>query len=59
MPVYDYICNDCHHRFEVVLSLKVHDTQEHNKEELCCPKCKSSNLEQDVTDFYAVTSRKS
>lgn len=54
MPVYEYICKDCHHSFESVLSLKKHDT-----EKIRCPKCKSKNVEQDVAEFYAVTSRKS
>jgi len=54
MPVYEYICNDCHHAFEEVLTLGEHDRQE-----IRCPKCKSKNVEQDVAQFYAVTSRKS
>jgi putative FmdB family regulatory protein len=54
MPVYEYICQDCHYSFESVLTLKEHDT-----EKIRCPRCKSKKVEQDVAEFYAVTSRKS
>jgi len=53
MPVYDYVCNDCHKSFELVLTLKEHDT------DIKCPKCGSRNVEQEATAFYAVTGRKS
>jgi len=54
MPVYDYICNDCHKEFEVVLTLT-----EHDKDKIACPKCRSKNVEQEAAAFFAVTSRKS
>ena len=54
MPVYEYVCKDCHHSFESVLTLKEHDAAK-----IRCPRCKSKNIEQDVAEFYAVTSRKS
>jgi len=54
MPVYDYICLDCHKPFETVLSLSEHD-QEIPK----CPHCGSKNVEQEAAAFFAVTSRKS
>jgi len=54
MPVYDYICNDCHKEFEVVLTLT-----EHDKDKIACPKCGSKNVEQEAAAFFAVTSRKS
>jgi putative FmdB family regulatory protein len=54
MPVYDYVCLDCHKPFEVVLSLNEHD-QETPK----CPHCGSKNVEQEAAAFFAVTSRKS
>ena len=53
MPVYDYVCNDCHKPFELVLTLKEHDT------EIKCPSCGSKNVEQEATAFFAVTGRKS
>jgi len=54
MPVYDYICNDCHKEFEKVLTLKQHD-----HEQVRCPHCGSKNVEQEAKAFFAVTSRKS
>jgi putative FmdB family regulatory protein len=54
MPVYEYVCNDCHTSFEVILTIK-----EHDKEEIICPKCKSKKVEQAAAEFFAVTSRKS
>ena len=27
MPVYDYVCNDCHKTFEQTLTLRQHDGQ--------------------------------
>ena len=54
MPVYDYICKDCQHSFELVLTLS-----EHDKDNIRCPKCESKNVEQDAAAFYAVTSKKS
>ncbi|HEX3320064.1 MAG TPA: zinc ribbon domain-containing protein [Terriglobales bacterium] len=53
MPVYDYICNDCHKTFELVLTLQEHET------DIKCPHCKSKNVEQEATAFFAVTGRKS
>ena len=54
MPVYDYLCNDCHKRFETVLTLG-----EHDHDQVKCPKCGSKNVEQEATAFFAVTARKS
>jgi len=54
MPVYDYICNDCHKTFEQVLTLS-----EHDKNGITCPHCGSKNVEQEVAEFFAVTSKKS
>jgi len=54
MPVYDYICLDCHKPFETVLTLT-----EHDKEGPKCPHCGSKNVEQEAAAFFAVTSRKS
>lgn len=54
MPVYDYVCLDCHKPFETVLTLN-----EHDKDAPKCPHCGSKNVEQEATAFYAVTSHKS
>lgn len=54
MPVYDYVCLDCHKPFETVLTLS-----EHDKDAPKCPHCGSRNVEQEAAAFFAVTSRKS
>jgi len=54
IPVYDYVCLDCHKPFETVLTLN-----EHDKENPKCPHCGSKNVEQEAAAFFAVTSRKS
>ena len=53
MPVYDYLCLDCHKHFELTLTLKEHD------EVIKCPKCGSTNVEQECAEFFAVTGKKS
>lgn len=53
MPVYDYLCKDCHKEFELVLTLNEHEA------EVKCPDCKSKNVEQESTAFFAVTGKKS
>lgn len=54
MPVYDYVCLDCHKPFETALTLN-----EHDRENPKCPHCGSKNVEQEVAAFFAVTSKKS
>ena len=54
MPVYDYVCLDCHKPCELVLTLN-----EHDHENPKCPNCCSKNVEQEAAAFFAVTSRKS
>ncbi len=54
MPVYDYVCLDCHKPFELVLTL-----HEHDEETLKCPNCGSKHVEQEAAAFSVVTSRKS
>lgn len=54
MPVYDYKCLDCNKDFTLVLKVA-----EHEKRKVACPKCKSKNVKQIPSAFYAVTSKKS
>lgn len=54
MPVYDYVCLDCHKTFELVLSLNEHDNEVPK-----CPECGSTHVEQEATAFFAVGSKKS
>ncbi len=53
MPVYDYVCHDCHASFELTLTLKEHEI------DIRCAKCGSKNIEQEATAFFAVTGKKS
>jgi len=54
MPVYDYVCNDCHKSFEKTLTLREHDGRK-----IECPHCGSRNVVQAPAAFYAVTAKKS
>ena len=53
MPTYEYRCRDCEQVFDRVEPLAKHgDKTPH------CPKCKSKNVEQVLTPFFAKTSHK-
>jgi putative FmdB family regulatory protein len=52
MPVYDYLCLDCHKSFEKILTLPEHDRP------VTCPHCGSKHVEQEPVAFFAVTSKK-
>jgi len=54
MPTYDYYCRACDRTFEVHLSL-----QEHDAHQVQCPQCHSTQVQQAVTHFETVTSKKS
>ena len=54
MPSYDYCCRDCDHTFTMSMSLKDHDTAQ-----VRCVQCHGTRVEQLVTAFVAVTSKKS
>jgi putative FmdB family regulatory protein len=54
MPTYDYVCRKCRKKFSLIMSVTVHD-----KKKVRCPKCKSTQVEQQLNTFFAVTSRKS
>jgi putative FmdB family regulatory protein len=54
MPVYEYLCLDCHKAFEKIITLT-----EHDKEPITCPHCGSKRVEQEPAAFFAVTGRKS
>jgi putative FmdB family regulatory protein len=58
MPVYDYYCRACDRTFEVLLSLKEHE-QAHETHQVQCPQCHSTQVQQAVTHFTTVTSKKS
>ncbi len=54
MPVYEYLCKECHKHFEKILTL-----DEHERGKIICPRCGSKKVEQEPAAFFAVTSRKS
>jgi len=47
MPLYEYRCNDCDHRFEVLQHLNA------GTEELLCPQCGGETLEKLFSTFAA------
>lgn len=54
MPTYDFICKDCNKEFSLVLTIK-----EHDEKGFTCPHCNSKKVEQQLSTFYAKTSKKS
>jgi len=54
MPTYDYRCVDCHKAFSVQLTFEQHD-----RKKVRCPKCGSRHVKQQVSEFFAITSKKS
>ena len=50
---YEFECRNCGDNFTLILSLA-----ERREKELTCPKCKSREIEQRMSDFYAKTARK-
>lgn len=53
MPLYEYICKNCHIKFSEVLTIKEHETKL-----LKCPNCKSEDLEKVIEPFFAKTASK-
>ncbi len=54
MPTYQYICRDCGHEFEQVMPIREHEQHA----QVQCPKCHSTNVQQEPARFQAVTSSK-
>jgi putative FmdB family regulatory protein len=42
MPIYEYICKECHHQFEALVF---------GKEKAACPKCHAKKLEPQLSVF--------
>jgi putative FmdB family regulatory protein len=53
MPLYEYICKKCQHKFSEVMSVKQHDTKK-----VQCPKCKSTELEHLFDSVFVKTASK-
>jgi len=54
MPHYEYLCQACHKKFSLILTVA-----EHDRRKIKCPKCGSTKVEQQWAAFYATTSKKS
>jgi putative FmdB family regulatory protein len=54
MPMYEYKCLDCGKESLLVLTL-----QQHEKGEVKCPACGSTNMRQMITSFVPHTAKKS
>ena len=54
MPTYEYQCRACGETF----SRREH-IEEHASGRVACPKCRSTDVEQQMSGFYAKTARKS
>lgn len=53
MPLYEYVCRKCQHRFGEVLTVKEHETRK-----VQCPKCKNKDLQHVLLPFFTKTSSK-
>lgn len=47
MPIYEYICQDCKHEFEVIRPMSQADAP------LACAKCSGENLKRKISVCYA------
>ena len=54
MPIYEYRCTACGHRWSLTESVADHD-----RRRPACPECESRAVEQVFTSFFAKTIRKS
>ncbi len=54
MPTYIYLCSQCGHEFQLIMSFK-----EYEEAKVACPKCNSPEVKQQLAEFIARTSRKS
>ncbi len=54
MPTYMYLCGKCGEEFSRIMSFR-----EYAEAKVACPKCKSEEVKQQLTEFIAKTSRKS
>jgi putative FmdB family regulatory protein len=45
MPIFEYSCRKCNHRFEIIVLSA--------REKIACPKCRSTGLEKELSTFSA------
>ena len=53
MPLYEYSCADCHHRFEILQRL------DQDAGDLVCPRCGGERLEKQFSTFASTSNGKS
>jgi putative FmdB family regulatory protein len=53
MPIYEYHCRSCGQDFQ-----HTEPISEHGQHRTVCPKCRSTQIEQVMTPFFAKTGRK-
>lgn len=54
MPVYDFRCSKCNKKFTRMMSISEYESRKYK-----CPKCGSGRVEQLVSSFLTITSKKS
>ena len=54
MPQYVYKCDACGKGFTRIMGIK-----EHEAAHVTCPKCSSAKVRQQITEFSAITKKKS
>jgi len=54
MPRYEFVCEKCNKPFELIITISKRE-----KGGVKCPKCKSSNVVPQLSDFITQTSKKS
>jgi len=54
MPTYEFFCEKCNRKFTLTMKLS-----EYNKKRFRCPKCKGTKVQQRVSSFQTITSKKS
>lgn len=54
MPTYEFTCEGCKKQFVLTMSF-----QDYDQKKVRCPKCKGKRVRQNLSDFFAKTSKKS
>ena len=54
MPRYEFYCEDCQERFEIILTLT-----EYEEGKVTCTKCCGKHVHQEAAEFFAVNAKKS
>jgi putative FmdB family regulatory protein len=54
MPLYDYVCLDCHQRFDIFMTFS-----EYGQRTIACPHCKSGNVRRGVPRVRVAKSEES